>query len=269
MNSIKKTTALTAALTFALMTQQVSAAGTVTVTDPAAAGSATGTSAANTSTDQASIGTGSWQANGTAKSSISFTPESLGFDAGTTIADIEEMSFKTFKSTTGGSAVDWYLTIYTAPTGEAISDNGSTWYGVRMTWEGLYANNLSNPANQWNTWSTAAGTNQLTMLDSNTTNFGFYGAPTLADIHAGNGVIDWSNYATSSSTATFDYDESAILGFVLETGSGWASGFDGYIDEFSVTVGGETTTVDFEPVPEPTSLALLGLGGLIAMRRRR
>lgn len=268
MKTATKTT-LSTALAMTLVASHTLASSTVTVTDPAAPLSGTGASVPTPTTDQAAIGTGSWQANGATKSSTWFTPESLGFDAGTTIADVEEMSFKTYKSTTGGSAVDWYLTIYTAPTGNTISDNGSSWYGVRMTWEGLYANNLSNPADQWNTWSTASGTNQLTMLDSNTTNFGFYGAPTLEDIHTANGIIDWSTYPTSSSTATFDYDESEIIGFVFETGSGWASGFDGYLDEFSVTVGGETTVVDFEQVPEPTSMALLAVGGLSMLRRRR
>ena len=251
-----------------LYSHREASASPLVVNDPGPFATATGTTAAVTSFAEAKIGSGSWQANGVAKSSIWFTPASLGFDPSTTIADVESMSFSTLKSTTGGSAPDWYLTIYTAPTGNAISDNGSPWYGVRMTWEGLYANNFSNPANQWNTYSTDAGTNQLTMLDSNTTNFGFYGGPTLADVQGGSGVVDWSTYPTSGSTATFDYDESAIIGFVLETGSGWAAGFEGYLDEFSVTVSGQTTTVDFEPVPEPSSLALLLLGGLFLAKRR-
>jgi len=260
---------LTTTVFAALITNFAAADSTITVTDPSVFAAATGTTAADTSFDQATIGTGSWQANGAAKSSIWFTPDALGFTSTITISDVQEMSFKTYKSTTGVSAPDWYLTVYTAPTGQSESDNGSTWYGVRMTWEGLYANNFSNPADQWNTFTTSAGTNQLTMHDSNTTYTGFYGGPTLATIQANAGVINWSTYATSGSTATFDYDNSAIIGFVLETGSGWANGFDGYLDEFSVTVGGETTTVNFDPVPEPTSLAMLGLGGLVVLRRRR
>ena len=249
-------------------------AGTITVTDPDYF--ATDTAPALTSNAQAKIGTGSWQANGTAKSSISFSPEDLGFSSSITISDVQSMSFSTYKSTTGGSVPDWYLTIYTAPTTAPNANNGSSWYGLRMTWEGLYANSFSNPADQWNTYSTAAGTNQLTMYDSNTTFAGFYGAPTLSDIQDADGVIDWPDYSTSGSTATFDYNESPIMAFVLETGSGWADGFEGYLDEFQVTVNDVTSTVDFEPaaVPEPASMAVWGLLGMGCatgsfMRRRR
>ncbi len=263
---------LLASMLAIVLTTSFAQANTLVVTDAAAAAAATDTTAAIPTTAEAKIGNGSWQANGSTKSSISFTPADLGFSSSITLSDIESMSFSTFKSTTGGSAPDWYLTLYTVPTGDPISDNGAPWYGVRMTWEGLYANNFSNPANQWNTYSTDAGPNQLTMMDTNTTIPGFYGAPTLQDVQAANGLVNWGDYnPPSGSNATFDYDESPIMAFVLETGSGWANGFDGYLDEFSVTVGGETTTVNFEVVPEPGTIALLGLAtfGLAGVRRRR
>jgi hypothetical protein len=254
------------------LTTSLAQAATVVVTDAAAKALVTGTAPAVPTFDEAKIGTGSWQANGVAKSSISFSLADLGLSPTTTITDISSMSFSTLKSTTGGSAPDWYLTVYTVPTFNPISDNGAAWYGVRMTWEGLYANNFSNPANQWNTFSTNPGTNQLTMIDSNTTNFGFYGAPTLQTLQANSGLINWSTYPTSSSVATFDYNESPILAFVLETGSGWANGFDGYLDEFTVTAGGVSTTINFERVHEPGSIALVGLAGLfgtaVYLRRR-
>jgi hypothetical protein len=255
-----------------LLTTCVAQAATVVLTDAAAEALATGTTPAVPTFAEAKIGQGSWQANGMSKSSISFTLADLGLSPTTTITDISSMSFSTLKSTTGGSAPDWYLSVYTVPTGMPISDNGAVWYGVRMTWEGLYANNFDNTANQWNTFSTDPGTNQLTMIDSNTTNFGFYGAPTLQTLQANDGLIDWSTYPTSSSVATFDYNNSPILAFVLETGSGWANGFDGYLDEFTVTAGAISTTVDFERVPEPGSIALVGLAGLfgtaVYLRRR-
>ena len=45
--------------------------------------------------------------------------------------------------------------------------------------------------------------------------------------------------------------------------------FVGFVDNFSITVNGDTTTYDFEAVPMPGAAALLGLGGLAAARRRR
>lgn len=249
-------------------------AATLTVTDPGIYASASGTAAAVATTDQALMGSGSWQANGTAKSSIGFSPADLGFDSGITINDIQSISWSTFKTTS--NSPDWYLTIYTVPPAvpDGTNNNGAGWYGLRMTFEGLYSYSYSDPANQWNTYSTGVGTNQLTMHDSNTTNAGFYGGPTLADIQAAGGEIDWSNYANSNSTATFDYASTPIAAFVLETGNPWAGqGYDGFLDQFEVTVGGVTTTVDFEAaVPEPGTLALAGLAGMfgtvVYLRRR-
>ena len=46
--------------------------------------------------------------------------------------------------------------------------------------------------------------------------------------------------------------------------------FNGYVDAVSIGVGGNTTTFDFEPLPEPASIAMFGaaLAGLAAVRRR-
>jgi hypothetical protein len=65
-----------------------------------------------------------------------------------------------------------------------------------------------------------------------------------------------------------------ILGFSSGVGSGWGS-FTGAVDNISWTINGVTTVNNFEvaaaDVPEPASVALLGLGlmGLVAARRRK
>jgi len=219
----------------------------------------------------AAVGNGSWQAGGVAKTSVYLTPELLfGSGASFTVNDITDFSWQTNKTTSGGSAPDWYLTIYTTP--DTVNDDAS-WYGRRLTFEGLYANNFATPANTWNTYQTGAGTNQVTAYDGNRGgNFGFYNAPTLADLQAG--AIDWDQVANSgvASSSPIDYGAEQVLFIVLETGSGWANGFTGNLDAFSISVAGsinDSTLVDFEPVPEPASLGLLAAGGLMLARRRR
>lgn len=223
------------------------------------------------SSAQASVGSGSWVANGTNKSELYMTPAML-FGAGSNfkISDIAGFSWSTFKATTGGSAPDWYLTLYT--TTDTVGDD-ATWYGRRLTFEGLYANNFSTPANTWNTYQSGAGTNQVTMYDGKRGgNLGFYGGPTLAAVQAG--IIDWGAYQNSGTTQQVDYSGEYVKYIVLSTGNPWANGFTGYLDDFNISLnGGASARVDLEPnpVPEPASLTLLGVGlaGVARLARRR
>lgn len=240
-----------------------------------------GSAPINTTTVESKIGSGAWQANGTATSQyylyyngLPATQRGLGQ---LTVSDLASLSFSTFNSTTG-PLPDWYLTIYTAPYvgGEA------SWYGNRLVLEPYLANNILDgaPAGQWNKWSTAAGNNQLTINDTGglSGNIGFYGQPTLANVQAGS--INWAALASPGGSATpVDYSNMNIMGIVLSTGNPWANGFTGLVDEVTIDAGAKgSVTFDLEgaAVPEPSTyiagaLLLLPFGAstLRVLRNKR
>lgn len=214
----------------------------------------------NTTNTDALIGSGCWQANGTAKSSVYLpTAPYLG---SFTVADIEKIEWNTKTGVVDN--YDWYMTIYTVKDG--VNDDGS-WYGRRLTLENLYANSRNEVVGSWNNWSTDEdGSNVVTFYDGNRTNYGFYNGPTLTDIQ--NPAFTWASYPTSGSTAAINYANEQVLSIVFETGSGWASQYTGLIDGVTVSLkSGCSVTYDLE-VPEPATLGLL-LIGLPLLRRRR
>jgi len=92
-----------------------------------------------------------------------------------------------------------------------------------------------------------------------------YGAGmTFAQEGYGNNLAAWSS---DTGVGTINED-SAVLGFSMGVGSGWGP-FEGAVDNLVVGFNGSETTYNFEVVPEPGSLALLSLGGLALIRRRR
>jgi hypothetical protein len=240
-----------------------------------------GSSPIDTTTSQHMIGSGSWQANGTAASQYylyyngsSATEDGLGQ---LTVSELTSLSLSTYlnNAVNGANAPDWYLTIYTAP----HAGGEQSWYGNRLVMEPYLANGLNAPANQWNTFSTASGGNQLTVNDTGglSGNLGYYGQPTLATIQSGS--INWSTLGSPGGQNTsVDYADMDILGIVLSTGSGWANGFTGLVDDVNINTTQGNVQFDLEAtaVPEASTVfagALLllpfGLSMLRILRRSR
>lgn len=238
-------------------------AASVTLTDPSAVVDGV---LPTVTTDQAAIGNGSWQAP-SGKSSINLTPEMIGLRADLTIADLQSISWQTWKTTDDG-ANDWYLSIYTVPLQDG-TDAGS-WYHNRITIEGRYGYNVSQATDQWVTYSSDGPDNQVVFYDSAAvvgTHPGFTNGPTFDVLTSG--PVDWSDYKNSGSTVTRDYTGDTIALFVLETGNPWADTYHGYLDNFQVGTTKGDTQVNFDVVPEPASFSILALGSLALLARRR
>jgi hypothetical protein len=226
--------------------------------------------AVGATTSISALGSGAWLASGSGKSSIYLDPVSLGFVGGITVTDLDDIQWSTWRPDPGlNTPVDWYMTIYTTP--DSINDD-DWWYGRRLTWEGLYANNINAPDETWVQWQLAddALDNQVTMHDGNRTATGFYGGPTLAEVQAG--PLDWGDYATSGSSDVVDYSTESIMYIVFETGNPWASWYTGAIDNLIITANNNSVSVDLEPspiVPVPPAFLMGGVGfGVLALRRR-
>lgn len=221
------------------------------------------------------FGTGSFQANGATKTAIEFDAETL-FGAGSsfTIGDIANVSFWTKQNgvpSDAGTYTNWYLEIYTTPTGSG----DDSWYRRRLNFEPYFSPDLSDanqPSDTWVEWSTDTSANQLRVFDANRGAsgpvYGTYTDPYLSDIQVG--PVDWSSYYSGYSSTPVTYENDDVMRMAISTGSGWAAGFDGQVDGVTVTLhSGQVATIDFEAVPAPASCALMALGGLAAIRRRR
>jgi len=199
---------------------------------------------AKVSNTEAALGQASWFASSCPKVEIYIDPTRPPFDSlgAFKIDDIQSISYKTKKPGAAGD-YDFYLVLYTQTDGV---DDTTSWYGYRLNAEPYFSRNLNAPANQWNTWSTDEGTNQLTFFDSaKTGNYGFYGQPTLQDLQAG--PINWYTYNTNYTNQSIDYGNETVKYISFQTGSGWCSTFTGYLDAIEISLkDGKSLTIDLE-----------------------
>ena len=142
-----------------------------------------------------------------------------------------------------------------------INDRGG------LVFERVYNEGADSSAAPTNGWVTdVIGANSIVW------NFGL-GIPNNSDINN-------SGYSFDETLAQWKalFPNAVVIGFSSGIGSGWNGAFDGAVDNIAWTIGGVTTTNNFETrasaaaVPEPETLslfaaALVGLG--ITARRRR
>lgn len=181
--------------------------------------------------------TGSLASNGTAKTDMYFTPSAL-FGRDVTLGEIAKISYWTKKGTTHVvDPADWYLTIYTKPYASDVSS--ASWYGDRIGTEPYFSENLADPANTWNNWTTDGAVNKLRFFESTAgapgANFGSYTDP------------DWATFVAGNALSGDPYAGHEVLFFSIQTGSAWAAGFTGQVDGLTITLAdGSVANVNFE-----------------------
>ncbi len=140
----------------------------------------------------------------------------------------------------------------------------------------MITNNQGPPAlGQWQLWDAEDGA----WWDNNSPGSGNGGTgPAISSPGAPEGpglpgVQPLSTFIADYPDATIENGGYAGLGGIaLQVGfTSPSDNFQGYVDAFTIGVGGVNTTYDFEPnaVPEPASFSLIGVGAVLLMRRRR
>ena len=84
-------------------------------------------------------------------------------------------------------------------------------------------------------------------------------------------IQDWQTTPNPNAAFPSLNNGAVVYGLSLGSGDGWAGTFDGAADNVTIGFNGASTTYNFEtqPVPEPATIAALGLGALGFLRKRR
>jgi hypothetical protein len=165
-----------------------------------------------------------------------FTPTSL-FGRSVTLGEVAGLSYWTKKGSTHvDDPRDWFVNIYTKLyPGQTVS-----FYGARIGTEPYFSENLTDPANAWNQWTSNGPTNWLRFFESTYGYFGSYTDPHWSAFVAGNSLA--GSHGPSTPYATQE-----VLFFSVQTSSSGAAGFTGQLDGLRIELtDGSVANINFE-----------------------
>lgn len=171
---------------------------------------------------------------------------------------------------------DWYRTAGSAPEDQAsdwlhpvirlqivspdLSQSGYIVFEREVNRDvfGPHPTPVSSPRDSWQTDDVFAGNYRMWSTGS-TLPFNLNGTNGPARYYDALTLADWQG----------QFGAYLVVGVSVGVGSGWGT-FEGAVDNVTFGfAGGPINTYNFEVVPAPGAFALLGLGGLVATRRRR
>ena len=171
-------------------------------------------------------------------------PQALG-----TLGNLTSFSYNWYRAS-GGTASQWLAPVLRLSV--ASPDNTKSGYLIFEPVYNALGNNAA-PVNQWETNNIVAEDDHLWSSGSTLPNLGNdYGD-----------AVKLSSWQSS-------YGNYLVYGISAGVGSGWGT-FQGAVDDITVGFGGASTTYDFEVVPEPSTVLLVGTGlmGMLIVARRR
>lgn len=172
--------------------------------------------------------------------------------AGTEISSLTTLGYSTYATSWNGSQLP-YLTIW-------LSNGDRLWFEPTYSRALAGNGNLSPQADPTlNTWQTWDAINGMWYTDYNAAGSG-----------PGSNAKTWSAIVAAEGTGVTITDPGGLGG--IRIASGFASAgdhFDANLDNFSIGTSAGATTYNFEAVPEPGAVGLLGIGAAALLMRRR
>jgi hypothetical protein len=193
-----------------------------------------------------------------------------------TVGDITRMSWDTKRTPGSASNRHWFVNIYTKDSGEANeqgtpgSNDSGKWYEHNITFN--LQDNTNYTDGSWNTLeANKSGSTVAGGSDNGDLEVGVY---TQTDLENGGDLTSKAFWNWADDASKPDWWDEKILYVSIDTATGantsssnFVSNLDNFQFEFDTGSQSGSTTID--TVPEPTSLALLGLGaGSLLLRRR-